>query len=121
MGRFGSATSTTAFSIPRQRAPFSVFLGLEFGHKYAAVALLPDRLQGGLWLGFFDGGIAYLKDGQLRSSYNVADGLGNGSVNDLQLGSEGAVWAATERRFKPGERWPRHDPYQQERPALRRR
>src|SRR5208283_137362 len=30
------------------------------------------------------------------SSFNVADGLGNGSVSDLQLGSDGAVWAATE-------------------------
>src|SRR5208337_3301713 len=67
-----------------------------FGHKFGAVALLPDPLQGGLWLGFLDGGIAYLKEGQLPSSYNVADGLGNGSVNDLQLGSDGAVWAATE-------------------------
>ncbi len=68
----------------------------QLGHKRGAVALLPDRLQGGLWLGFFDGGIAYLRDGQIRSSYNVADGLGNGSVSDLQLGSDGAVWAATE-------------------------
>ena len=66
------------------------------GHKDAAVALLPDRLQGGLWLGFLNGGIAYLKNGQIRSSYNVANGLGGGSVNDLQLGSDGAVWAATE-------------------------
>ena len=74
-----------------QRIPWA-----RFGHKYGAVALLPDRLQGGLWLGFFDGGIAYLKDGQIRSSYSVADGLGKGSVNDLQLGSDGAVWAATE-------------------------
>jgi len=72
------------------------FPWVRFGHKYGAVALLPDRLQGGLWLGFFDGGIVYLKDGQLLSSYNVGDGLGNGSVNDLQLGSDGAVWAATE-------------------------
>jgi len=68
----------------------------QLGHKLGAVALLPDRLQGGLWLGFFDGGMAYLKDDQIRSSYNVADGLGNGPVNDLQLGSDGAVWAATE-------------------------
>jgi len=67
-----------------------------FGHKHGAVALLPDRLQGGLWLGFFNGGIAYLKDGQIRSSYNVANGLGNGSVNDLQIGPDSAVWAATE-------------------------
>ena len=74
-----------------QRIPWD-----RFGHKQGAVALLPDQLHGGLWLGFFDGGVAYLKDGQIRSSYNVADGLGNGAVSDLQLGSEGAVWAATQ-------------------------
>ena len=73
-----------------QRIPWG-----RFGHKQGAGALLPDRLHGGLWLGFLDGGMAYLKDGQI-SSYNVADGLGDGSVNDLELGSDGAVWAATE-------------------------
>ena len=66
-----------------------------FEHKQGAGALLPDRLHGGLWVGFLDGGMAYLKAGQI-ASYNVADGLGNGSVNDLELGSDGAVWAATE-------------------------
>jgi signal transduction histidine kinase/ligand-binding sensor domain-containing protein len=65
-----------------------------FEHKQGAGALLPDRLHGGLWLGFLDGGMAYLKDDQI-SSYNVADGLGDGSVSDLELGSDGAVWAAT--------------------------
>ena len=82
------------YSAPKgaiQRFPWT-----RFGHKYAAVALLPDRLQGGLWLGFLDGGIAYMKDGEVRASYNAVNGLGNGSVNDLQLGSDGAVWAATE-------------------------
>ncbi len=73
-----------------QRIPWG-----RFGHKQGSAALLPDRLHGGLWLGFLDGGMAYLKDGQI-SSYNVANGLGNGSVNDLQRGSRGAVWAATE-------------------------
>jgi len=73
-----------------QRIPWA-----RLGHKSAAVALLPDRLQGGLWLGFFDGGIAYLKDGQIRASYSFADGLGSGSVSNLHLGSDGAVWAAT--------------------------
>ncbi len=67
-----------------------------FGHKHGAVALLHDRLQGGLWLGFLSGGIAYLKDGQVRASYNVADGMGGGEVSDLQLGSDDAVWAATQ-------------------------
>ena len=74
-----------------QRIPWS-----RFGHKYGAVALLPDRLPGGLWLGFLDGGIAHLNDGQVSASYNVADGLGSGAVSDLQLGSDGAVWAATQ-------------------------
>src|SRR5208283_5300329 len=74
-----------------QRIPWA-----RFGHSYAAQALLPDRLQGGLWLGFVEGGIAYLKDSQIRSSYNAAEGLGNGAVMDLQYGSDGAVWAATE-------------------------
>ncbi len=74
-----------------QRIPWA-----RFGQNYAAVALLPDRLQGGLWLGFVEGGIAYLKDGQIRASYNAAEGLGNGEVTDLQYGSDGAVWAATE-------------------------
>ncbi|MGO9841357.1 MAG: two-component regulator propeller domain-containing protein [Candidatus Acidiferrales bacterium] len=73
-----------------QRIPWG-----RLGHKQGALALLPDRSHGGLWLGFLDGGMAYLKDGQI-SSYNVANGLGKGSVNDLQLGVRGAVWAATE-------------------------
>jgi len=67
-----------------------------FGSEYAAVALLPDRLQDGLWLGFVNGGIAYLKDGQIRASYNAAEGLANGTVTDLLYGSDRAVWAATE-------------------------
>ena len=67
-----------------------------FGHTYAAVALLPDRQKGGSWLGFAEGGLAYLKDGQIRASYSAANGLGRGAVMDLQSGSDGAVWAATE-------------------------
>ena len=74
-----------------QRIPWS-----RFGHQQGAAALLPDRLQGGLWLGFLDGGMAYFKDPQ-NSSSNVAEWLRDASVSDLQLGSDGAVWAATER------------------------
>ena len=76
-----------------------------FKHEYAAVALLPDGLQSGLWLGFYDGGVAYFKDGGIRLSYTAADGLGLGRVSDLQLGSDGALWAATEgglSRIKDG-------------------
>lgn len=60
-----------------------------------ALDLLPDRQRGGMWLGFFDGGIAYFQDGQVRASYNTADGLGSGQVT-LRLGSGSELWAATE-------------------------
>jgi len=77
----------------------------QLGQKDGAVSMLPDRLPGGLWLGFFDGGIAYLKDGQVRASYNAANGLGKGSVNQLQFASDGGLWAATDgglSRIKDG-------------------
>ena len=34
------------------------------GRREPATALLHDAVQGGLWLGFRDGGVAYFKDGQ---------------------------------------------------------
>jgi signal transduction histidine kinase/ligand-binding sensor domain-containing protein len=64
--------------------------------NFGAQAFLPDRSDGGLWLGFLEGGIAYFKDGQVRASYTTADGLGRGRVEDLRFGSRGALWAATE-------------------------
>src|SRR6266704_1514478 len=66
------------------------------GRRDFAEVLFPDPVKGGLWLGFFQGGIAYFKDGQVRASYAGADGLGGGTVSDLQLDSEdGALWVAT--------------------------
>jgi signal transduction histidine kinase/ligand-binding sensor domain-containing protein len=66
-----------------------------FGEKHV-YALLPDRSQGGLWLGFDEGGIAYLKDGQVGASYNAANGLGDGRVNGLRFDLRSALWADTE-------------------------
>ncbi len=67
------------------------------GHTgFGARALLPDRSQGGVWLGFYEGGIVYVKDEQVRASYTAADGLGNGRVDGLRFGSRGTLWAATE-------------------------
>ncbi len=68
----------------------------KLGRKDFADALLADPVQGGLWLGFYQGGVAYFKDGQVRASYAAADGLGEGRVNDLQLDRDGTLWAATE-------------------------
>ncbi len=66
------------------------------GRQDIASTLLSDPAQGGLWVGFFGGGVAYFKDGQVRASFGVADGLGEGHVNDLQLDPDGALWAATQ-------------------------
>jgi signal transduction histidine kinase/ligand-binding sensor domain-containing protein len=62
--------------------------------------------KGGVWLSFWtDGGVEYFKDGQVRSSYTVAAGLGEGHVPGLRIDSTGAVWAGTEgglSRIKDG-------------------
>ena len=66
------------------------------GRNDHASTLLPDPAHGGLWLGFFQGGVSYFKDGQVRASYAAADGLGGGAVTGLQLDRDGTLWAATE-------------------------
>jgi ligand-binding sensor domain-containing protein/signal transduction histidine kinase len=66
------------------------------GHKDHASVLAADPVEGGLWLGFFLGGIAYFRDGQVRASYTAADGLGQGHINYLRLDQDGTLWAATE-------------------------
>jgi len=68
----------------------------KLGHKDHAMALAADSLKGGLWLGFFRGGVEYFKDGQVRASYTVANGLGEGRVNGLQFDRDGILWASTE-------------------------
>jgi signal transduction histidine kinase/ligand-binding sensor domain-containing protein len=53
--------------------------------------------KGGVWLSFWtEGGVMYFKDGRVRASYSVEDGLGKGHVPGLTLDSEGALWASTE-------------------------
>ena len=66
------------------------------GHTALGMSLAADPLQGGLWLGFYQGGVAYWKDGQVRASYTAASGLGEGSVSNLRVDADGTLWAATE-------------------------
>jgi len=75
------------------------------GHKGNANALVADPVQGGLWLGFYQGGVAYFKEGEVRKSYAAADGLAEGRVSALQLDQDRTLWAATEgglSRLKSG-------------------
>jgi len=62
-------------------------------------------VQGGLWIGFRDGGVAYFKDGQFRVSYAGAEGLAEGTVHEFSVDGDGALWAATDgglSRIKDG-------------------
>jgi PAS domain S-box-containing protein len=70
-----------------------------------ATALQYDGTQGGLWLGFHDGGVAYFKDGQLRATYGGAEGLGQGEVRGFYIDGNLTLWASTEgglSRIKDG-------------------
>jgi signal transduction histidine kinase/ligand-binding sensor domain-containing protein len=66
------------------------------GHDDNASVLAGDHSRGGLWVGFYRGGIVYFADGQIRASYTAADGLGTGRVSDFQFGDDGALWISTE-------------------------
>jgi ligand-binding sensor domain-containing protein len=77
----------------------------QLGHKDFADVLAADPLEGGLWRGFFRGGVVYFKDGQVRASYAAADGLGEGRINDFRFDPDGTLWATTEgglSRLKSG-------------------
>ncbi len=65
------------------------------GRTQPASALRHDPADGGLWLGFHDGGIAYLREGQLRASYSAAEGLGAGEVRAFYVDANGTLWAST--------------------------
>ena len=58
--------------------------------------LATDSVNGGLWIGSWNGGVVYFRDGKVLQSYGPDSGLGGGRVNSLQLDSSGAVWAATD-------------------------
>ena len=75
------------------------------GLQGLALALAADASQGGVWLGFSQGGVAYLKDGKIRKLYSAADGLSESRISSLQLDQDGTLWVATEaglRRMKDG-------------------
>lgn len=64
-------------------------------HENASV-ILADPQRGGLWLGFWQrGGVAYFQNGRVRRTFTAADGLSSGSVTDLRLGSDGALWVTS--------------------------
>jgi signal transduction histidine kinase/ligand-binding sensor domain-containing protein len=83
-----------------QRIPWA-----ELGHKDYASVLAADRNRGGLWIGYFLGGISYFSDGQVRTSYTTADGLVAGRISDFYFDKDHVLWVSTEgglSRLKDG-------------------
>jgi signal transduction histidine kinase/ligand-binding sensor domain-containing protein len=74
-----------------QQIPWSAL-----GRDDHGTALVVDRTRARLGIGFYKGGVAFLKDGAIRASYGVADGLGAGRVSQLQFDQDGSLWAATQ-------------------------
>ena len=67
------------------------------GHQDFAAALAIDPPRGGLWIGFFQGGLSYFNDGKVQERYGVDNGLGDGRINDLRFDPDGTLWIATEK------------------------
>jgi signal transduction histidine kinase/ligand-binding sensor domain-containing protein len=77
--------------LPDGRGSVSSVPWARFGHHDPALALAVDRVRGGLWIGFNQGGLVYYDGGQLRESYTAI-----GRVNDLRSDPDGTLWAATD-------------------------
>jgi len=66
------------------------------GHKDFAISLAADPSRGGIWIGFFGGGISYFAGDKIQERYSSTEGLGAGSVTNLQVDKDGVLWAATD-------------------------
>ena len=66
------------------------------GHKDFATAMIADPVRGGLWLGFWGGGIGHFKNGEMREIYSTADGLGEGRITSLRFASDASLWVSTQ-------------------------
>ena len=53
------------------------------GHKDLASAPIADPVQGGLWLGVIYGGVAYFKDGRIRTAYAGSGWTGRGACQHV--------------------------------------
>ena len=77
----------------------------QLGRRDWASAMIPDPRAGGIWMGFNEGGLAYVVNGHVRKLFTTANGLGRGTVTSLNFDPRGALWVATQgglSRFKDG-------------------
>ena len=55
-----------------------------------------DPVQGGVWLAYHAGRVAYFRNGKVQMSYSRAEGLGSGAVHDIRVSADGTVWVGTD-------------------------
>lgn len=56
-----------------------------------------EDAAGNVWLGFYYGGLARLRRGQVRA-FTAAEGIPEGYINDLHTDARGRLWIATRNR-----------------------
>jgi ligand-binding sensor domain-containing protein len=86
--------------------PFEPSSGGRFpGHIVESFLAMPD---GGLFIGFRNAGVAFLKNEKVKT-YTNASGMEQATVRKLALALDGTVWAATSRGLfrLAGQRWQR--------------
>ena len=91
----------------------------KLGRREPASVLLPDAMQGGLWLGFRDGGVAYFTNGRVRASYADSEGLTPGMVRGFYLDRKRYSLGRNCGRAEPDPGWSHSHPHQPERAAVR--
>ena len=55
-----------------------------------------DPVQGGVWLAYHAGRVAYFRGGKVQVTYSRAEGLGSGAVHDIRVSADGTVWVGTD-------------------------
>jgi signal transduction histidine kinase len=83
------------FRVSRDRHDVEYTSRAVLNHKDVVSAVAADP-SGGLWFGFFRGGIVQFADGQVRTSYTDSDGLAEGRVSNLYADPAGALWISTD-------------------------
>jgi ligand-binding sensor domain-containing protein len=93
------------------------FDGIHFEHveingldprRSRAISMLLALDSGELWIGYVYGGASRLKDGHF-TNFDESDGMGHGTVIDLEQDTKGELWAASTDAFVrfDGKRWQR--------------
>ena len=101
-----------------ERVWSSAFPGPSSGAE-SRLLLCSTMRQDGLWLGFLEGGVAYLQDNQIRASYAAAARARRGKGPKPSTVMPRCSLGRNAGRAEPDQRRPHSDAHQPERTAMR--